>query len=140
VRLAGDFEAVLSFGLGLNQRVGFRVLTLTSPWRVVVDISHQPAAAVFAGIWPFTSQQQAQTAQRAVAEGHQPWLLDSRQVASGFATSVLGWVRPLSKQTGPGTVTLTSSGSDDIVRTELAQPVRQGSTGIWMITRVVRIA
>lgn len=139
VRLAGDFEAVLSFGLGLNQRAGFRVFTLTGPWRVVVDISHQPAAAVFAGIWPFTSQRQAQAAQRAVAEGHQPWLLDPRQVASAFASGVLGWVRPVSKQTGPGTVTVTWSGSDDIVRAELAQPVRQGSAGIWMITRVVRI-
>lgn len=139
VRLAGDFEAVLSFGLGLNQRAGFRVLTLSGPWRVVVDVSHRPASAVFAGIWPFTSQQQAQTAQQAVNEGHQPWLLDPRQVASAFASEVLGWVRPVSRQTGPGTVTVTWSGSEDVVRAELAQPVRQGSAGIWMITRVVRV-
>jgi hypothetical protein len=45
LRLSGDFEAVLSFGVGLRQRAGFRVLTLPGPWRVVVDVSHQPAAA-----------------------------------------------------------------------------------------------
>lgn len=41
LRLAGDFEAVLSFGVGLNHRVGFRVFTLRGPWRLVVDVSHQ---------------------------------------------------------------------------------------------------
>lgn len=140
VRLAGDFETMLSFGLGLNHRAGFRVLTLTGPSRVVIDISHQPAAPVFAGIWPFKTQQQAEQAQRAVAEGHQPWLLDQRQVVSSFAMSVLGWAHPATRQSGPHTVRVTWSGTPDVVRAELAQPVRQGPGGIWMITRVVRIA
>ena len=139
LRLAGDFEAVLSFGVALRQRAGFRVLTLPAPWRVVVDISHRPAPAGFAGIWPFSSQEQAQAAQRAVAEGHQAWLLDPRQVASAFASSVLGAVRPTTTQPRPRIVLLTWSGSRDVVRTELAQPVSQGSGGVWMITRVVRV-
>ncbi|HEY3091281.1 MAG TPA: hypothetical protein VGJ59_24805 [Jatrophihabitantaceae bacterium] len=42
VRIAGDFEAVVSFGLGLRDRVGFRVFSLTNPTRVVVDVAHQP--------------------------------------------------------------------------------------------------
>lgn len=42
VRIAGDFEAVVSFGLGLRDRVGFRVFALTNPTRVVVDVAHQP--------------------------------------------------------------------------------------------------
>jgi hypothetical protein len=33
----GDFEAVLSWAVGLEQKVDFRVLTLTSPSRLVVD-------------------------------------------------------------------------------------------------------
>ena len=140
LRLAGDFEAVLSFGLGLNHRAGFRVLTLRDPWRVVVDVSHRPAAAVFAGIWPFTSLRQAQAAQRAVAGGHQPWLLDPRQVANTFATSVLGWVHPTSRQTSPTTVLLSWSGNHDLVEAQLAQPVTRGPTGVWMITRLVRLA
>ena len=35
---AGDFEAVLSFGIGLARQTKFSVFTLTSPSRVVIDI------------------------------------------------------------------------------------------------------
>ncbi|MGP3915952.1 AMIN-like domain-containing (lipo)protein [Nonomuraea sp. 10N515B] len=35
----GDFEATLTFGVGLAKRVPFRVYTLTQPSRVVVDIA-----------------------------------------------------------------------------------------------------
>jgi hypothetical protein len=42
VRLAGDFEGVTTFGLGLRDRVGFRVFALSNPTRVVVDVAHQP--------------------------------------------------------------------------------------------------
>jgi hypothetical protein len=42
VRIAGDFEAIVSLGLGLRDRVGFRVFALTNPTRVVVDVAHQP--------------------------------------------------------------------------------------------------
>lgn len=40
VSAAGDFEGYLSFGLGLSQRVGFTISTLSDPSRVVVDIAH----------------------------------------------------------------------------------------------------
>lgn len=42
VRFAGDFEAVVSFGLGLRERTGFRVFGLANPTRVVVDVAHPP--------------------------------------------------------------------------------------------------
>lgn len=45
VRPAGDFESFVNFGLGLRDRVAFRVLGLTSPTRVVVDVAHEPSAA-----------------------------------------------------------------------------------------------
>ena len=35
---SGDFEAVLSHGIGLARRTNFRVFTLTNPSRVVIDI------------------------------------------------------------------------------------------------------
>ena len=38
--LNGDFEAVLSWILGVNEEADFRVLTLESPARLVVDIGH----------------------------------------------------------------------------------------------------
>ena len=41
VKKAGDFEGVVSFGLGLRRRTaGFRVFRLTHPTRVVVDVAH----------------------------------------------------------------------------------------------------
>jgi hypothetical protein len=42
IRFGGDFEGVVSAGLGLADRVGFRVFTLRNPARVVVDVAHQP--------------------------------------------------------------------------------------------------
>ena len=40
VKKAGDFEGVVSFGLGLRRKTGFRVFRLTSPTRIVVDVAH----------------------------------------------------------------------------------------------------
>jgi hypothetical protein len=34
----GDFEAVLTWAIGLDERVGFRVSTLDNPSRLVVDL------------------------------------------------------------------------------------------------------
>ncbi len=39
VAAAGDFEGHVSFGLGLDDVVGFRVLSLTSPSRIVIDVA-----------------------------------------------------------------------------------------------------
>ncbi len=36
---AGDFESVLSYGIGLSKRTAFQVSTLTRPTRVVIEIS-----------------------------------------------------------------------------------------------------
>jgi hypothetical protein len=40
MKKVGDFEGVLSFGLGLNHKDGFRVFRLTNPTRIVVDVGH----------------------------------------------------------------------------------------------------
>lgn len=40
VKRAGDFEGVVSFGLGLRRRTGFRVFRPTAPARIVVDVAH----------------------------------------------------------------------------------------------------
>ena len=45
VKLAGDFEGVVSFGLGLRRKTGFRVFRLTAPTRIVVDVRHVPPPA-----------------------------------------------------------------------------------------------
>jgi hypothetical protein len=40
VKIAGDFEGVVSFGLGLRRKTGFRVFRLTGPTRIVIDVAH----------------------------------------------------------------------------------------------------
>ena len=40
IRKAGEFERVVSYGIGLNRYRGFRVFRLTSPTRLVIDILH----------------------------------------------------------------------------------------------------
>ena len=40
LKLAGDFEGVVTFGLGLRRKTGFRVFRLTGPTRIVVDVAH----------------------------------------------------------------------------------------------------
>jgi len=40
VALVGDFEGVVSIGLGVRAKHGFRVLTLHDPTRIAVDIAH----------------------------------------------------------------------------------------------------
>ncbi len=42
VRFGGDFEGYVSAGLGVADRLGFRVFALANPYRVVVDVAHQP--------------------------------------------------------------------------------------------------
>lgn len=39
VRLVGDFEGVVSFGIGVSSRTDFRVFTLGSPARLVIDLA-----------------------------------------------------------------------------------------------------
>lgn len=40
VKKAGDFEGVVSLGLGLTRRTGVRVFRLTGPRRIVIDVAH----------------------------------------------------------------------------------------------------
>ena len=40
IKHVGDFEAVESFAIGLKDKHGFRVVTLTNPLRVAIDIKH----------------------------------------------------------------------------------------------------
>lgn len=42
LRSGGGFEGRVLLGLGLADRVGFRVLRLTGPPRIAVDVAHQP--------------------------------------------------------------------------------------------------
>ncbi|WP_432824500.1 AMIN-like domain-containing (lipo)protein [Dactylosporangium sp. CA-092794] len=54
IRSGGYFEGHANFGLGLNDRVGFRVLVLHGPDRIAVDVAHQPDQAFQSGAYQHT--------------------------------------------------------------------------------------
>ena len=43
IRFGGDFEGYVGVGLGLADRVDYRIFRLANPARVVVDVAHQPS-------------------------------------------------------------------------------------------------
>lgn len=49
IKSGGEFEAHVTFGLGLADRVGFRLLKLSGPPRIAIDVAHQPTQ-------PFTTE------------------------------------------------------------------------------------
>lgn len=87
VTISGDFEAVLSFGVGLSRTAGFQVQRLTAPDRLVIDVAEPPAWRM----WPEDSRAQALEMQAAFDQGHQPWRGSPEDVARLYASSVYGW-------------------------------------------------
>jgi hypothetical protein len=135
VAIIGDFERVLSFGIGIDHAAGVHVRTLTAPARLVVDFWLCPPRTL---LWPATTLAQAQELQNAADHGHQPWLLSPRSVTTSYGHHVLGW--PYTS------VTLISSTVYEVMAPTtqksatltLVQPVRHGPGGIWVIADVAR--
>jgi len=84
VSISGDFEAVLSLGVGLGRTAGFRVTALGSPARIIVDVANPPDWRM----WPETSLSSARAVQASVDQGHQPWRSDPVSVVRLYAQSV----------------------------------------------------
>lgn len=130
VSAAGDFEGVLSFGIGLAAQGGYHVFTLTSPHRLVIDVSHV-ALGKFPGIWDITSWPQYWATQYSWLNGHQPWLSSPSFVvqvwAGGYGSDSV--VRQVSantfKVTKPDGKTFTVTG---------VRPV--SVRGPWVITTI----
>jgi hypothetical protein len=87
VSISGDFEAVLSFGIGLSRTAGFRVQRLTAPERLVLDVAETPAWRM----WPEDNLAQAREEQAGFNQGHQPWRGSPEAVAQVYVLSVYGW-------------------------------------------------
>lgn len=130
VSAAGDFEGVLSFGIGLAARGGYHASTLTSPSQLVIDVSHV-ALGKFPGIWDITSWPQYWATQYSWLNGHQPWLSSPQSVvqvwAGGYGpASVVRQVSPNTfKVTKPDGKTFTVSG---------VRPV--SVPGPWVVTKI----
>jgi hypothetical protein len=70
IKFGGAFEGYASFGLGLRDRVGFRVFVLHGPDRVVVDVAHQPTQAFQTA--PYVHNGTAKAPVERVRFGHHP--------------------------------------------------------------------
>jgi hypothetical protein len=112
VSISGDFEAVLSFGIGLDRTAGFQVTRLRSPDRLVVDVAESPAWRM----WPDDSIATARGVQTSFDQGHMPWRGRGETVAWSYAFVVYGWNKPVVTPV-PGTdaYRLTHQGSPDHV-------------------------
>jgi hypothetical protein len=112
VSIAGDFEAVLSFGIGLDRTAGFQVTRLRSPDRVVVDVAEAPAWRM----WPDDSLAGARAMQTSVDQGHMPWRVSGESVASTYAQAVYGWNNPVvTRVSGTNSYRLTRQSSSELI-------------------------
>jgi hypothetical protein len=94
----------------------------------------------FPGIYEIRTWEQAYAMQDAVDDGHQPWRLSPTGVAGAWAEAVLlpGPARASVRRSNPHTVAVRDPSGTLIATVDLAQPVKRGFGGIWVITRVGR--
>lgn len=119
--ISGDFEAVLSLGVGLDRTAGFRVSRLNTPDRLVVDVAETPAWRM----WPEDSEAAAQRMQAAFDQGHQPWRGDPQRVAEVYGIAVYGWSSPVASSvpdTTGYTYRVAQQGSPDAVTVRAVRP------------------
>jgi hypothetical protein len=119
VTISGDFENMLSFGIGVDRVAGFQVMRMTGPDRLVIDIAHPPQWRM----WPDSSQANAQAAQQAFDKGSQPWRGD---VTAYFGKQVYGWANP---------VVTRISGTDDYWISERDSLERIRVHQVWPFAR-----
>lgn len=137
VKVAGDFEDHLSFGLGLDRRVAFRVLALTDPSRVVIDVAHALAPSPpFPGIWDVRTWQEARELQDAVEQGHQPWRCGPDRLVTLYAEQVLHLAQPVVRRVDARTFTVATPGRGVVATISVTQPFTGRPCGIWVITGV----
>jgi hypothetical protein len=98
------------------------------------------ATPPFPGIYEIRTWEQAYATQDAVDDGHQPWRLSPAAVAGAYAEAVLlpGPAQASVRRTNPHTVAVRDPNGTLIATVDLAQPVKRGFGGIWVITRVGR--
>lgn len=89
-------------------------------------------------IWPATDASSARTLQKQVDGGREPWLLDPTEVATSYSGVVLNYRDPAVFPIRPGVVDVQDGASRAKATITLAQTVRQGDGGIWLVTEVRR--
>ena len=107
--------------------------TGTSSAPAVADVSGTSGPSQVAGIWPVRTRAQAIDLQQSVDAGHQPWLLDPEQVAAAWARSELHVSQPNVSRISATRYAVRVAANSQTILT-LAQPVRAGRSGIWVVT------
>lgn len=131
VAKAGDFEGVLSFGLGLAAPSGYHIFTLTSPGRLVIDVSHA-GLGKFPGIWNITTWPEYWAMQYSWLNGNQPWLSSPSMVVEAWARSQYG-TTPVIRQVTTDTFKVTAPSGKTVTVTGI-RPV--SVPGPWVITKI----
>ena len=72
--------------------------------------------------------------------GHQPWLLSPELVSTSYATAEYGISDPVARKVGPAAYDVGARNSEWVATLHLAQPIRQGAGGVWVITRTANPA
>jgi hypothetical protein len=130
--VSGDFEAVLSFGLGLSDVAGLSTSIPENRGCVILDVWRTSPNTL---LWPMTSVAQARDVQQATKDGHQPWALDAQQVATSYTQHVLGWPQASVNRLA-GHVFQADAGAQVAIIT-LTQPLGRPDT-VWAVASVIR--
>jgi hypothetical protein len=99
-----------------------------------------PVPETIVGLWPVRTLAQARVIQDGADAGHQPWLLSPELVATSFAGAQYGLADPVARQVGPAAYEVGARNSEWVATLYLAQPVRKGAGGVWVITRTANPA
>jgi hypothetical protein len=95
-----------------------------------------PDPETVVGRWPVRKLGQARALQARVDAGQQPWLLSPEQVALAFARAEMHFPDPVARRIAPATYDVGARNSEWAATLRLAQPVRHGAGGIWVVTRI----
>jgi hypothetical protein len=99
-----------------------------------------PVPETIVGLWPARTLGYARTLQDRADAGHQPWLLSPELVAASYGAAKAELGDPVTRRVGPGAYDVGARNSEWVVTVYLAQPVRQGAGGIWVVTRTANPA
>jgi hypothetical protein len=99
-----------------------------------------PAPETIVGLWPARTLEQARMLQDGADAGHQPWLLSPQLVSTSYATAEYGISDPVARKVGPAAYDVGARNSEWVATLHLAQPIRQGAGGVWVITRTANPA
>jgi hypothetical protein len=95
-----------------------------------------PGPETVVGRWPAQTLGYARTLQDGADAGHRSWLLSPEQVALAFARAEMDFPDPVTRRIAPATYDVGPRNSEWAATLHLAQPVRQGAGGIWVVTRI----